>query len=287
MINRREFLASAGAIAAVAARRRSAAAGDVATVLMTRRLGSIGIQLYTVRAQMRADMPGTLAAIAAMGYREVEFAGYFGRTPAQVRELLATNKLASPSTHIGFDAMKADWDKTFDEALAIGQKFITVPSPPNGAAATVASWQRIADDFSTAGERAKARGLTLGYHNHDTEFAVVDGTSPLEILITRTDRRFVSFQLDVFWATRAGADPAAWITKYPARFAMLHIKDSAGAPAHTQVDVGTGTIDFARILRTDLDLSHAVQHVFVEHDQPADPMLFAKKAYDYLSALEY
>lgn len=252
-----------------------------------RRLERIGIELYTVRAETRADMPGTLARIAGMGYREVEFHNYFGRPAAQVRELLDANGLASPSTHIGFDLMKANWNKTFDDAQTIGQQFITVPSPPSGATPTVASWQRIADDFNAAGERAKARGLTFGYHNHYTEFATVDGTSPFEILLTRTDPKLVAFQMDVFWAARGGADPQALIRKYPDRFVMLHIKDSSGAPTHNQVDLGAGTIDFAGILRQDATLKHVVKHVFVEHDQPADPMLFAKKAYDYLSKLEY
>jgi sugar phosphate isomerase/epimerase len=274
-------------MAATAACRRTASAGSATTVLMLRRLGPIGIQLYTVRAQMRADMPATLAQIAGLGYKKVEFAGYFGRTAKQVRDLLDANGLTSPSTHIGFDAMKADWDKAFDDALTIGQKFLTVPSPPNGTTATVASWQRVADDFNAAGERATARGLTLAYHNHYTEFAVVDGTSPFEILLTRTDPRFVSFQLDVCWAVRGGADPAAWIRKYPSRFVMLHIKDTSGPPQFPQVDLGKGIVDFAGILRADLDLNRVVQHVFVEHDQPADPMLFAKNAYDYLSNLEY
>jgi len=161
-------------MAASAACRTAGAAGSTSAVaLQRRRLDRIGIQLYTVRAQMRADMSGTIAQIAALGYKDVEFAGYFGRTSAQVRDLLAANGLKSPSTHIGFDAMKTDWDKSYDDALTIGQEFITVPSPPNGTASTVAAWQRVADDFNAAGEKAKARGLTLGYHNHYTEFAAI------------------------------------------------------------------------------------------------------------------
>lgn len=251
---------------------------------MKRRLDRIGIQLYTVRAEMRADMPRTVAAIAGMGYKDVEFAGYFNRTGNQVREMLDANGLKSPSTHIGFDAMKADWDKTYDDALAIGQQFITVPSPPNGTANTVAAWQKVADDFNAAGERAKARGLTLGYHNHYTEFAATEGTTAFDILLTRTDPKYVAFEMDVCWATRGGADPIALMRKYPGRFVMLHIKDITKGPEWKQTDLGEGSIDFAAILREDASV---MQHVFVEHDQPADPMAFAKKSFDYLSRLEY
>jgi sugar phosphate isomerase/epimerase len=285
VINRREFLVSAGAIAAAVACRKPSVGAS--TVEVKRRLGPIGIQLYTVRAQMRADMPGTLAQIAGIGFKKVEFAGYFQRSAKDVRAMLDANGLTSPSTHIGFDAMKVDWDKALDDALTIGQKHLIVPSPPNGTQATVASWQKVADDFNVAGERAAARGLMLGYHNHYTEFTVIDGTSPFEILVTRTDPRYFTLQLDVCWAVRGGADPSAWIAKYPTRFSSLHIKDMTAAPEFKQTELGEGSIDFAKVLRTDLDLGRTVQHVFVEHDQPADPMLFAKNAFVYLSALEY
>jgi sugar phosphate isomerase/epimerase len=285
VISRRDFLVAVGAITAAAACNRKGAAG--ASVAPPRKVGPIGIQLYTVRAQMRADMPGTIAKIAGLGYKKVEFAGYFGRTAKQVREMLDANGLTSPSTHIGFDAMKTNWDKTFDDALTMGQQYLTVPSPPNGTQPTVASWQKVADDFNAAGERAKTRGLMLGYHNHYTEFRPIDGTSAWEILLTRTDPRYFTLQMDVCWAVRGGADPRALIRKYPSRFSMLHIKDLTAAPEFKQVDLGAGTIDFAGILREDADLQHVVKHVFVEHDEPADPMVFAKSAFDYLSKLEY
>lgn len=286
MINRRDFLATVGALAGVAA-CRTANSGGGKPDAAPRHVERVGIQLYSVRQQMRADMSGTLAAIAAMGYQEVEFAGYFGRTAAQVRELLDANKLASPSTHIGFDAMKANWDKTFDDALAIGQQYITVPSPPNGTTGTVAAWQKVSDDFNAAGVRAKARGLTLAYHNHGSELKPVDGTSPFEVLLARTDPKYVSIQMDVFWTVSGGGDPIALFKRFPDRFVMLHIKDSSGAPEHRQVDLGAGTVDFAAILKEDAARGRSVKHVFVEHDQPADPMQFARTALDYMKRLEY
>jgi sugar phosphate isomerase/epimerase len=91
----------------------------------------------------------------------------------------------------------------------------------------------------------------------------------------------------VFWLVKGGADPIAYLRKHPRRFTMLHIKDSGGPPQHAQVDVGAGIIDFAAILRRDADQRGAIRHVFVEHDQPADAMTFAKASFDYLKALEY
>lgn len=287
MLTRRDFIATVGVLAATAAcGSNSAARSGKSSGLARRRLDRIGLELYTVRGLVRADMPRTLARVAELGYKEVEFHAYFGRSNAEIRDLLAKNGLTSPSMHMGFDAMQANWDRTFDDALAKGHQYIIVPSPPRGTD-TIDGWKRVVDEFNRAGERARARGLTFGYHNHYSEFAPIDGQVPYDLLLASTDPAYVTFQMDVFWTTRGGRDPRAYIRRYPERFVMLHIKDSSGAPDHRQVDLGAGVIDFAAILREDADLRHAVKHVYVEHDEPPDPMLFGRKAYDFLSALEY
>jgi sugar phosphate isomerase/epimerase len=234
---------------------------------------------------MRQDMPGTLARIAAMGYKEVEFAGYFGRTPAQVKELLAQNRLASPSTHVSIELARQD--KTLDDALATGHKYITVPSLPRSALATADAVRRTADEFNAIATRAQSRGLRFAFHNHDAEFRAVDGIVPFDVLVSGTDASLVFFQIDVFWMVKGGGDPRAFVRDNPTRVPMLHIKDSGGAPAHAQVDVGAGTIDFAGILREDASRANMIKSVFLEHDSPADPMVFAKKGFDYFSRLEY
>lgn len=236
---------------------------------------------------MQRDLPATLARLAHMGYREVEFAGYFGRSPAEVRELLERNRLSAPSTHVGYDLLSKDWDRALDDAAATGHQFVTVPWLPGEARRTADTWRRVAEDFNRAGQRARGRGLGFAYHNHDFEWTPVDGIVPFDILLAQTDPAVVSFQMDIYWLTKAGRDPLAYLRQHPTRFTMLHVKDSAGPPAHTQVDVGSGTIDFAGILRLDAEQRRAVKHVFVEHDEPPDAMAFAKKSFDYLSRLEY
>jgi sugar phosphate isomerase/epimerase len=285
---RREFLTTLGALAAVAACRRGAgnmdsAAGAAASA--RRRFDPIGIQLYTVRNEMRQDMPGTLARIAEMGYKEVEFAGYFGRTPVQVKELLAQNRLTSPSTHVSIELARQD--KTLDDAVAAGHRYITVPSLPRSALATADAVRRTADEFNTIAERARSRGLRFSFHNHDAEFRAVDGVVPFDVLVGGTDAALVFFQVDVFWMVKGGGDPRSFIRANPLRVPMLHIKDSGGPPAHTQVDVGAGTIDFAALLREDASNKGFIHSVFLEHDSPADPMAFAKNGFDYFSRMEY
>lgn len=285
MITRRDFLATVGAFAGATALTGAMPVASPRHV--RRRLDRVGIQLYSVRTEMQRDMAATLARLAQIGYRDVEFAGYFGRTPAQVKELLETNGLAAPSTHLGYDLLRAGWDRALDDALAIGQGYVTIPWLPNEARRGSDDWHRVADELNRAGERARARGLRLAYHNHDFEFQEIGGQTLMDALLARTDPALVSFQMDIYWTVRAGRDPLAYLRRHPGRFTMLHVKDSAGPPDHAMVDVGAGRIDFKAILALATQTQAGVKHVFVEHDRPADPWSFAKRSFDHLSTLEY
>jgi sugar phosphate isomerase/epimerase len=236
---------------------------------------------------MQRDMPATLARLAEIGYREVEFAGYFGRGPAEVKQLLERNRLTAPSTHVSYETVRDNFDRTADTALAIGHQFLTVPWLGDAERRSVDTWKRVAAEFNRAGEKSRARGLRFQYHNHDFEFKRVDGVLPFDLLLAETDPALVSFQMDVYWTTMAGGDPLAYFRQYPTRFPTLHIKDSAGPPKHAQTDVGAGTINFAALFRLDAQQRNAIRHVFVEHDQPPDPFGFAKNSFDHLSRLEY
>ena len=285
VITRRGFLATVGALAAGAACRNAGSEQQIGQTSGRRRLDRIGIQLYTVRDAMRTDMPGTIAQIALIGYREVEFAGYFGRTAREVRALLDANSLTSPSTHVSLELARQD--KTLDDSAEIGHKYVTVPSLPRTSSNSADAYRRTAEEFNRIGERAKARGLRLAFHNHATEFTPIDGVVPYDLLVCGTDPTLVFFQVDVFWMVRGGRDVREFIRANPNRVPMLHIKDSSGPPDHKQVDVGAGTIDFAAILRQDASQRRMITSVFVEHDGPADPMLFARNSFDYLRKLEY
>jgi sugar phosphate isomerase/epimerase len=285
VITRRGFLVTVGALAAGAACRPAGSQQQIAQASGRRRLERIGIQLYTVRNAMRADMSGTIAQLAQIGYREVEFAGYFGKTPREVRALLDANTLASPSTHVSLELARQD--KTLDDSAEIGHTYITVPSLPRAASSSADAYRRTAEEFNQIGAKAKARGLRLAFHNHAGEFTPMEGVVPYDLLVAGTDPALVFFQVDVYWMVRGGRDPREFIRAYPSRVPMLHVKDSSGPPDHRQVDVGAGTIDFAAILRQDASQRRVITSVFVEHDGPPDPMAFAKTSFDHLSKLEY
>jgi sugar phosphate isomerase/epimerase len=283
MPTRRNFLATLG-VAALGIASRDALADGV-LLAPKRKLKKVGLQLYTVRDLMKADLPGTLRNVAHIGYKEVEFAGYFGRSPAQIRALLKQNGLTSPSSHIGLDILEKDSVSAFAEAKAIGHQWVTVPYIPEERRKTVDDWNRIIDLLNKLGPQAKAAGLRLAYHNHDFEIRPVNGVRPLDMMLDKTDPSLVDFEMDLYWVVFGGGDPIDFFNRHPKRFAMVHVKDSAGPPDNKMVDVGKGTIDFPKIFaQSD---KAGIKHYFVEHDQPADPIATIRNSYQYLHALRY
>ncbi len=279
---RRNFLATLGVAALGVVSRDTAAASAI--VAPRRRIERVGLQLYTVRDLMKADMPGTLASVAAIGYKEVEFAGYFGRTPHEVHEMLERYHLSSPSTHLPYDSFQ-NWQQVLDDSKAIGHKWVTVPWIPEEKRRTVADWKAIAAQFNQMGAQAKSSGLRFAYHNHDFELKPIDGVRPLDILLGETDPKLVDFEMDIYWVIFGGGDPLDYFNRFPHRFALVHVKDSAGPPDNKMVDVGQGKIDFRSIFaQSD---KAGIKHYFVEHDQPADPIATIRNSYNNLHALRY
>ncbi len=284
MTSRRDAVKSLAALAAAGLIPHSARA-DRATPRSLNAIERIGLQLYTVRSLMRTDMPGTLTAVAALGYREVEFAGYFGRTPAEVRALLDANGLAAPSVHLGLDELRDRFDSVAETAHAVGHRYVTVPSLDMRALKTADDWRKMADVFNALGRRAQAAGFRFAFHNHAVEFIQVDGVIPMDLLIAGTDPSLVTFELDLFWAWKAGQDPRVLFDKHPGRFEMVHVKDATAAPAREMTDVGSGTMDWKRIFAA--HKTAGIRHYFVEHDNPADPMLSLRRSADYLKTLRF
>jgi sugar phosphate isomerase/epimerase len=249
----------------------------------SRRLDRIGLQLYTVRSAMQEHLEGTLARVAEIGYSEVEFAGYFDRSPEQIRSVLDGNGLSAPAVHVGLETLEQDWEATVDAAATIGHRYLVAPSIPPADRTSLDGVRSMAERFNRLGERAKAAGFTFGYHNHDFEFIPVEGRMPFVVFLEETDPALVTFELDIFWATKAGADPGAYFRDHPRRFSLVHVKDMA--PDGSMVDVGAGTIDFASLFA--LSDGAGIQHYFVEHDDPAAPFESIAASYRFLRDLRY
>ncbi len=281
MTSRRDFLQTVAAA--------SAAAAIPAKLFAAPRMASldrIGLQLYTVRKEMTANVEGTIEHVAAVGYRELEFAGYFGREPAKLRELLDRLKLTAPSSHVSIKAVEApEWEATATAAKAMGHRWLVVPSLPKGSLESVSAIKATAARFNEIGSRVHDAGMHFAFHNHSAEIKPVEGAVPLDILLAQTDPKLVSFEMDIYWVTMAGGDPLALFSKYPGRFRLVHAKDSGGAPGHEMRDVGAGTIDWKKVFA---QRKHAgIEHVFVEHDQPKDAYASIAASYAYLKALKF
>ncbi|MGH7697000.1 MAG: sugar phosphate isomerase/epimerase family protein [Gemmatimonadaceae bacterium] len=255
-------------------------------LLVADKLDRIGLQLYTVRDLMKANVEDTLAKVAGIGYKEVEFAGYFDRTPTALRATLDTLGLTSPASHIGYDAIDpAKIGATLDAANAIGNKYIIVAYLLDTQRKTLDDWKRHAERFNRAGEAAKARGLQFAYHNHDFEFVPLDGKVPYDVLLESSDPSLVKMEMDLYWITKAGSDWKAYFDRWPGRFPMVHVKDSAGAPQHEMRDVGAGSMPFATIFAQ--RKKGGIEHFFVEHDNPKDPIASITASYQHLKNLSF
>jgi sugar phosphate isomerase/epimerase len=284
-IDRRTFLGTLGA-ACVAAGRMSAAS-----------IERLGVQLYSVRDDLTKDFEGTLANIAAIGYKEVEFAGYAGRTPEQVRDALAKHGLTAPSAHVDYPSLGEKFALVLDSARTIGHQYLVNPWIDESTRKQPGIWKRAAETFNRAGEMCKRAGIQFAYHNHQFEFAPVDGRLPFDILLEACDPALVKIELDLCWITVADKDPLDYFRRYPGRFPLVHVKGLAKKPAAGAAepidrvlpnitDVGQGdVIDWKTIFAQSAQAG--IKHYFVEHDVPKDPFASLKASYDYVTQLKF
>jgi sugar phosphate isomerase/epimerase len=273
-MRRREVLGALGALAL---------APSILAASLRQQVKAIGLQLYTVRAALEADFDATLARVAAIGYREVEFAGYFGHSAQEVRAKLNANGLVSSSAHVSLDATGAGWEGVLQDALTIGQQYLVVASV--GSVSDIDGYRRIAERFNRAGEIAKKSGIRLAYHNHDYEFTPMQGKLPYDVLLEETNPDFVCFEIDLYWIFKGGQDPLKYFKRWPGRIRMLHLKDAARSPPHQMTEVGAGMLDWQRILSS--ARSEGVEHYFVEQDKASDPFASIAASYSYLRQLRF
>jgi sugar phosphate isomerase/epimerase len=291
-MNRRTFLETATTV--------------TAATLLTSKLGwaaaehkieNLGVQLYTVRDQMKVSFYETLAKVASIGYKEVEFAGYFGLTPKQVRDALENNHLTAPSTHVQYDELDDKFPAVIEASKTIGLKYIVCPWIPEELRKSPDIWKQAAEKFNRCGEASKKAGMQFAYHNHWFEFLPVDGKLPYDQLLKDCDASLVKMELDLCWITAAGGDPVKYFNAYPGRFPLVHVKDLKTLPHITAggaqnygdtvdlTEVGSGLIDWKKIFVH--SEKAGIKHYIVEHDHPKQPFDSIAGSYDYLNKLRW
>ncbi|HEV2130246.1 MAG TPA: sugar phosphate isomerase/epimerase, partial [Longimicrobiaceae bacterium] len=225
-----------------------------------------------------------LQQVAEIGYDEVETAGLYDLSPEQFRARLDRYGLVSPAGHYPIQALRENLETTLAAAQTLGQRWVVVPWLDEGER-TAEGYRRVAAELNRFGQAARERGLRVAYHNHEFEFAPLEGgTTGYDILLAETDPELVDFELDLFWATQAGRDPVEIFAGHPGRFPLWHVKDMADIQGQQRmVAVGEGEIDFRRIF------AHAEQaglrHFFIEHDNPEDSLASIRRSYEHVRQL--
>jgi len=286
-MNRRTFVQSSIASALLAA--RPAWPTDSA-----RKIDTIGLQLYTVRNAMEKDFEGTIARVAAVGYREVEFAGYFDHSPKDVRIVLDRHGLTSPSAHVDYDVIENKWPETLEAAHTIGHSYIIRPGIEEPQRNQPDGWKRAAELFNRVGEASRKAGIQFAYHNYSFEFEPaksLGGKMPYDFLLAETDPKLVQMEMDLCWITVAGQDPLTYFERYPGRFPLVHVKDWKGGKGHAgeqssrMADVGRGDIDWKRIFAQ--SGKAGIRHYFVENDEPKSIFDSIRTSFEYLRDLRF
>lgn len=261
--NRRQMLTAGAALTALLAASPLAA--------QSRRLGAIGLQLYTVRELFEADPMGTLGKVAAIGYREVEFGGggYDKMDHAALRKTMDRLGLTAPSVHIGYEALTGDFDAAVKMAKTLGADTVVLPFMAEQYRNEPA-WGQAVATFNRIAARLKKAGLGFAYHNHDFEFTTKPGgVSLYDRLLKDRDPALVKLELDLFWAIKAGEDARTLIRRLPGQIYAYHVKDMTAGGEMTSV--GKGTIDFAGIFA--LNGAAGVRHFYVENDESPAPYI--------------
>jgi sugar phosphate isomerase/epimerase len=287
MQTRREFLATVSTLPLIA----SAVAAQTPREIRSPFNGPIGLQLYSLRAYLPTDLPGTLQKIRAMGFREVEGAGLWRKTAPELKAALDAAGLRCQSTHMGLARLQNDLPGALAEAKTVGATWVVCPWIQEKV--TRDDIMKAADVFNKAGKGAADQGMRFGYHLHGYEFVPSPDGTLMDTLAKNTDPKLVEFQVDVFHTFHGGGDPAKFIAQHGSRVTSLHLKDlkkgatvTAGQPTGTpdiDVPVGTGQVDMLAVLRA---AQAAGPMLYYIEDESADPLNNIPKSVAYLESVK-
>ena len=252
-------------------------------------LASFGLQLYTLRDDLPKDPKGILKQVAGFGYKEIEgYEGdkgmFWGMSHTDFKKYLDELGLSMVSSHCDINK---DFEKKAAQAGEIGMKYLICPHL--GAQKSIDDFKRFADQFNKSGEICKKNGLRFAYHNHGYSFKPLEDQFPQDVMMQNTDAALVDYEMDIYWLVTAGQDPEAWLTLYPNRFTLCHVKDrTKGADPKDEdasCDLGTGSIDFSKVLN--IAAANGMKHYIMEQEKYTNstPLKSAEAGAAYLKKL--
>ncbi len=291
--NRRDFLKIGGNLAA------AIALGPMACKLMPKKdektddtpkgFETFGLQLYTLRQDMPKDPKGVLQQVSSYGYKQIEsYEGgqgmFWGMSNTDFKKYMDDLGMAIVASHCD---MNTNFEKKAEEAAAIGMKYLICPWL--GPQKSLDDFKRYAETFNQKGEICKKNGIRFAYHNHDYTFKELEGQLPQDVLMNSTDASLVDFEMDIYWVVTGGHDAEAWFKKYKNRFRLCHVKDRSKTPVENNglnsVDLGTGVIDFAKVLKTAKE--NGMEYFIVEQEAYPNgtPLEAVKAGAEYMKKL--
>jgi sugar phosphate isomerase/epimerase len=293
MPSRRNFLTSLAAGAGLAAVRPAFGVAPLAPEVKTALNGPIGLQLWSLKADLPKDVPGTLSRLRGLGIRQVETAGLpKGLTVEAFRNVLDGADLVCQAAHMPLERLRDDAAGAVKEAKALGARFVVCPWIPHGQGGfTADDAAKAADVFNKAHKAAQAEGLRAGYHPHGYEFAPAPGGTLFDALVKSTDPNVV-FEVDLFWAKAGGVDPAELIASLPGRVPLLHVKDmkkgltfpagTSGAPQDSDVAAGAGQLDLPGIFKAAIQSGTEIYYI---EDESSTPWEQVPASLEFLKAM--
>lgn len=238
--------------------------------------GPLGLQLYSLRDEFKKDVPATLAKVHDFGFRTVELAGTYGKSPDEFTALLAKHELKAVAGHFGFERFRDDPEGVAKEAKALGLEWAGTAWVPHKGEVTEDWARETAKVFNRAGEVLAKQGIKFYYHNHGYEFVTNQMGTVFDLLVKETTPGLVYFEMDVMWVVFPGQDPTKLMEKHAGRWALMHIKDlkkgvptgslSGGTDPKNGVVIGTGQTDWPALLRA--SQKAGVKHYFIEDESP-------------------
>lgn len=228
----------------------------------------IGLQLYSVRDAAAKDFIGTLKRIAEMGYEGVEFAGYGGLTPEEMKTTLTELGLQVAGSHVSIEELTNNLDAHIEMSKAVGNTFIACPWLSKESYESLEAIRATAEQFKQAAERLAAHGIQLGYHNHDFEFTtIIEGKTVEEQLFDILPAELLQCELDTCWVQFAGQDPIEWIHRFDDRLPAIHLKDLGREEDGTPItlELGKGELDLVAVANAAKQAG--AKWIIVEQDQ--------------------
>ncbi|MGD6818899.1 sugar phosphate isomerase/epimerase family protein [Metabacillus sp. 84] len=244
----------------------------------------VSVQLYTLRDECSNDFLKTLKRTAEIGFNGVEFAGYHGVNPVELRKYLDEINLRASGSHFVLKEMEANLEKHIETQQILGSKHLIIAYPYERMEKE-AEYHELAKKLNTIGEKVHNAGLTLSYHHHEFELMdYEDGKTGLGIVLEETNPEWVQTELDVYWLTHAGKNPLEWMERYKNRLPLVHMKDMEKSADKAFAELGTGVIDIKSI--TEKALQTKAEWLVVEQDVCKRPPLESIEiSYNYLKDL--